>query len=254
MRTKKEKKSYTTLLFVLLTMLGINLSLASDKFITIASSEGPPHIIDGPSHGIDLDITEVVLNEMGYEVSFTFMSLARAIKEVKAGRVDAVTPTFNQENENRFFVSKPFINYKPMIFTLKESGKSPKRLADLSGESIVTFQGAPGYFGPEFVKLSRSSNYHEIFDMKLIPEMIMRKSVTFAVLDQYIFYYFYRINDKKRPIEIFNQYALIKPVKASVAFKNKTLRDKFDKQLEITLKSNIQQEIVERYLGDYGLE
>lgn len=247
---KKQNQIFGSIVLFLLWACAGSIAWANDKVITIATSEGAPHIIDGVQKGIDLDITEFVVKQMGYKVDFVFMSLARAVKEVKAGRVDAVTPTFSQQDEERFFVSEPFIEYKPMVFSLSTRQKSPVSLSDLAGESIATFQGAPGYFGPEFVKLSRMEGYHEIHDMRLIPEMLVRERVSYAVLDQYIFYFYYRLNDKQRPISVFDQHQLIPPVKAGIAFHNKDLRDLFDKQLTTSLNSHIQSAIVERYLGE----
>ena len=228
-----------------------SVSAASDsKVVTLASSEGPPHIIDGPSRGIDLDIAEVILNAMGYEVNYKFMSLARGAREVKAGRIGGVLPTFAQKDEESFYVSEPFIDYKPMVFSLREFGRSPQHLSDLSGESIATFQGAPGYFGPEFVKLSLTDGYHEIHDMSLIPEMLWRRRVDFAVLDLYIFYYFYRLQDKSRPLDLFTQHDLIAPVQAGIAFSSRSIRDEFNRQLAIALTPALKQRIVEKYLGE----
>ena len=67
--------------------------------------------------------------------------------------------------------------------------------------------------------------------MPMILGMLAKSRYDFAVLDQYIFYYFYRLNDKQRPIDIFKHHYLIPPVTASVAFKDKMPRDRFNYEL-----------------------
>ncbi|WP_162272287.1 amino acid ABC transporter substrate-binding protein, partial [Piscirickettsia litoralis] len=114
------------------------------------------------------------------------------------------------------------------------------------------FQGATGYFGHEFYKVSRTKKgtYQELGDMSILPELLVKKRYSAVVLDYYIFYYFYRLNDKNRDINIFDEHYIIDPVHAGVAFHSEKLRDKFNKTLKKYLSGEHDKIIFNKYLGN----
>lgn len=97
--------------------------------------------------------------------------------------------------------------------------------------------------------LSQQKNYFESPKMKVIPELIRKGRYDYAVLDKYIFYYFYRLNNKERDVSIFNEHLLMPAVTASAAFSDKDLRDEFNRELAVFLLEGGYQRIVEKYLG-----
>lgn len=218
--------------------------------LTLVSSEGPPHTINNELYsGIDLDVTKSVLAELGLAVNLKFVALGRAEKLVKSGRYDLMAPIFFAKDSDNFYISDPIVTYKPMVFSLKDNNLEPEKISDLANFSVITFQGAPGYFGPAFEAMSKKARYKEAHDMSVIPELLAMDRYDFAVLDQYIFYYFYRLNDKQRSIDIFKHHYLIEPVTASVAFKDKSLRDRFNAELKKFKQGKGYTKIVEAYLG-----
>ncbi|WP_223293021.1 MULTISPECIES: substrate-binding periplasmic protein [Shewanella] len=226
------------------------LSLSTNaETLTIASSEGPPHTINDIHHGIDLDIVEAVLMRLGYDVDYQFMGLKRAQHELKMGHVDVTAPTFMQSDIEGSFTSAPIVQYQPMVFSLKSSKLTPISILDMQGHSVATFQGAPGYFGADFIELAKGKQYKEITDMAAIPELLAKARYDFAVLDKYIFYYFYRLNDKSRDVSIFTEHRLIPAVAASASFHDAAIRDAFNNELPEFLNSEECKQIFERYLG-----
>ena len=220
------------------------------KALNLVTSEGPPHTINHQFYsGIDLDVTKAVLRQLGYSVNLHFVALGRAEKLVRSGQYDLMAPIFFAKDNDNFYISDPIVTYKPMVFSLSERNLSPESISDLAKYSVITFQGAPGYFGDEFKTMSEQARYKELADMSVIPEMLAKSRYDFAVLDQYIFYYFYRLNDKQRPIDIFQHHYLIPPVTASVAFKDKMLRDRFNYELKKFKEGEGYAKIVEAYLG-----
>lgn len=203
-------------------------TLVHGKPLSLVTSEGPPHTINNKLFsGIDLDVTKAVLS----------------------GQYDLMAPIFFAKDSDNFYISDPIVTYKPMVFSLSERNLSPDSISDLAKYSVITFQGAPGYFGDAFKSMSEQARYKELADMSVIPEMLAKSRYDFAVLDQYIFYYFYRLNDKQRPIDIFKHHYLIPPVTASVAFKDKMLRDRFNYELKKFKQGKGYAKIVEAYLG-----
>lgn len=221
------------------------------KEISVLSSEGPPHTIKHQSNnGIDLDIVKAVLNRLNYRVNFHFVPLGRAETLVKAGQFEVMAPIFSATDEAQFFISHPIVKYAPTVFSLRNHKFAPSSLADLNGHSIITFQGAPGYFGSVFAELAKQESYFESPSMEVIPESLYKGRYDYAVLDKYIFYYFYRLTDKQRDLSMFSEHTLIPPVTASAAFKNEKLRDDFNRELVLFLLDGGYQRVVEKYLGE----
>ncbi|WP_394204049.1 substrate-binding periplasmic protein [Shewanella waksmanii] len=239
---------YILLIFFSLLMLSPQ-AYAESKSLLIVSSEGPPHTIDGDPHGIDLDVVASVLRRLGYTVSFQFMALNRASREVIKGRADVAAPIFDGVDMHNYYLSAPIVHYKPMVFSLKRAKLNVTKISDLQGHSLVTFQGAPGYFGAEFAKLATGGYYKELTEMAMIPELLAKGRYEFAVLDRDIFYYFYRLENKRRDLTLFDEHAIIPPVTASAVFKDPKLRDAFNKELVLFLQTPQYQQIYEHYLG-----
>ncbi|MCG7534214.1 ABC transporter substrate-binding protein [Pseudoalteromonas sp. OOF1S-7] len=221
-----------------------------NQTLELVSSEGPPHTINHPEHsGIDLDITKVVLAQLGYTVRLEFVALGRAEKLVRTGQYDLMAPIFSTQDSKNFYISDPIVTYKPMVFSLANRNLTPRSIDELANHSVITFQGAPGYFGEAFRKMSEQAVYRESPDMSVIPQMLVKSRYDYAVLDQYIFYYFYRLKDKRRPLTLFRHHYLIPPVPASVAFKEKSLRDRFNRALAQFKRGDGYQQIIEAYIG-----
>ncbi len=235
--------------FALIIYLLVPQLVCAKKTISIGTSEAPPHTINGKNKGIDLDITALVLNKLGYQVNFHFFGLARSAIEVHAGRLDATTPIFWQEDKPGIYSSNAIINYLPTVFSLAKNEFSPKSLTDLTGHSIITFQGATGYFGEEFVMLSQQSHYHEVNDMSVIPQLLDKERFDYAVLDKYVFYYFYFQTSEDNRTDIFDEFNLIPQVPSSVAFHDKQLRDEFNDMLKQVKTTEEYQAIIKRYLN-----
>ncbi|BBN82918.1 hypothetical protein PA25_29030 [Pseudoalteromonas sp. A25] len=238
------------ILKLLLTYLLLGAPLLAAQPLVLVSSEGPPHTINNEVHsGIDLDVTKAVLKRMGYDVKLLFVPLGRAEVMVKTAEADLMAPIFQTQDSKNFYISNAIVTYKPMVFSLKSAQLTPNSIADLSNYAVITFQGAPGYFGEEFQTMSKQADYVESARMSVIPNLLSKGRFDFAVLDKYIFYYFYRLNNKERSVERFKEHALIPPVNASVAFKSATLRDAFNHELMRFKEEQHYQKIVKHYLG-----
>ena len=178
-----------------------------------------------------------------------YSCLARGKLDVERGNVDAVTPTFFEKDRPGFYVSSPTVTYKPTVFTLKSSNHKINKILDLEGHKIITFQGATGYFGADFVGVSKNSEYRESYSMEKFPELLLRGRYSAVVLDYYIFNYFYRMNDKNRDTSIFQIHSVIPPVKACVGFHDINIRDQFNQKLAEYLDQKRDALIIEKYIG-----
>jgi ABC-type amino acid transport substrate-binding protein len=240
-----KQKDYCFLALVFLTFL--SLPAANSKTLTLLSENGPPHMIEESDSGIDLDITIAVLEHMGHEVRVLYSPLTRAKREVIKGNFDVTVPTFFTEDQDNFYLSTPVIPYQPMIFSTKPLALST--LSDIRGLRVSTFQGATGYFGSEFVKMTQQNDYQELSNMYVLPDLLHMSRTDIVVLDYYIFHYFALQHELDFQQTGLHEYKLIPAVKASVGFNNSELRDKFNLAYEELLKQGKINQILKRYMG-----
>jgi len=246
-----SKKAYFYALIFSITVLP---AITHAKDLLLLSDDAPPHMIKATQGGIDIDIAREVLQSMGHKVRLGFVPLKRSMKQVANKEADLFLPTFFQQDSEELFISAPIISYRPTAFTLKDNNFSIEEIADLSGKMIITFQGATGYFGDEFVKVSKNSAYQELPDMSTFPEMLIKKRCDVVVLDYYIFYYFLQEYLKQNPQVPFEHrnirnISLFPAVNAHVGFNNPQLRDQFNQQLKKYKKSNKDKKVIHKYIA-----
>jgi len=224
------------------------------KELLMLTDDGPPHMIAANSSGIDVDITREVLLNMGYEVRLGFAPLKRTMYQVANKEADLFLPTFFQNDTAKLFISAPIINYHPIAFALKKRQFQFTKISDLAAVRLVTFQGASGYFGDEFVELSKRNGYAELHDMSKLPEMLIKNRCDIVVLDYYIFYYYLQEYLKNNPAENFTvdgieTFLLFPEVEAHVGFHDKKLRNNFDKHLRLYKSQGKDKIVIRKYIG-----
>ncbi|MCJ8318554.1 MAG: transporter substrate-binding domain-containing protein [Colwellia sp.] len=221
--------------------------------LLMLTDDGPPHMIAATNSGIDIDITREVLESMGHTIKIKFAPLKRTMKQVINQKADLFLPTFFQNDTPNIFISAAIISYRPVVFSLKKNNFTLKNIKDLSGKKLVTFQGAAGYFGDEFVKVSKHKNYRELHDMSKFPEMLMKQRCDVVVLDYYIFYYYLKEYIKQNPATEFtvkdvDEFLFFPEVEAHVGFNDKKLRNRFNEQLKIYKKQGKDTAVINKYL------
>lgn len=245
-----------------MAILASTSSSANNRDLIMFSSDAPPHMIAATKGGIDIDIVKTILREMGHKVTVEFSPLKRAMEQVKKKEADVFLPTFLQDDENNIFISDAFIQYRPMIFSLKKSALVIDNFADLKDLSIISFQGATGYFGEEFKRVTEQTSYTELHNMSKLPELLLMERFDIVVLDYYIFYYFLKMYQEQSSLagkELFplidnyssliQRHDIIPQVNAYVGFNDEQLRNQFNLQLEKFIADNRHNKIIEKYIG-----
>ncbi|WP_085297614.1 substrate-binding periplasmic protein [Cognaticolwellia mytili] len=240
----------------------LTFSHANSRELVIFSSNAPPHMIAANGTGIDIDIVKTILTDMGHNITVEFSPLKRAMEQVKKKEADAFLPTFFQKDSDNIFISNAFIQYRPMIFSLKKSRLAINSFTDLQGLRIVSFQGATGYFGEAFHQATKQANYTELHDMSKFPEMLLMARYDAVVLDYYIFYYFLKMYQEQSELagnglfplidnysSMIKRHDLIPEVNAYVGFNDEILRNEFNIQLKKFIGNNRQNRIIEKYIG-----
>lgn len=247
-----QQTFFTRFLLALILLLPL-VKNATANHLIIATDDGPPHMIKATGGGIDIDIARQVLNEIGYETEITYVPLARAKVMVSERKADVFLPTFYQPDDKGIYLSDSIISYKPTVFSLASNNILYGSIKDLENLSVVTFQGASGYFGEEFSQLSEKVNYRELHNMETLPKLLLTKRYDVVVLDLYIFYYFLKKHleggETLGTYKEITSFPLVPEVKAHAGFNDKALRDKFNQQLSLFKKAKKDKKIVEHYIG-----
>lgn len=231
----------------------LSTALMAEELLML-TDDGPPHMIAASNNGIDIDITREVLQKMGHTVKIAYAPLKRSMRQVALKQANLFLPTFYQEDSSELFISASIINYRPTAFSLKRNHFLFNNISSLKGTNLVSFQGATGYFGREFVKAAKNSNYRELHDMSKFPEMLIRGRCDVIILDYYIFYYFLKKYLQQNPVEKLKvedieSFELFPKVKAYVGFHDEELRNEFNKQLQIYKSQHKDKAVVYKYIG-----
>ena len=224
------------------------------KKLLMLTDDGPPHMIAASNSGIDVDIAREILQIMGHTVKVGFAPLKRTMRQVENKQADLFLPTFFQSDTTKLYFSTPIISYRPIAFSLNKNNFKFNNIADLVSVRVITFQGAAGYFGEEFVKISKLDSYIELHDMSKFPEMLIKARCDVVVLDYYIFYYYLQKYLKQNPTKDFSvgeidESLLFSEVEAYVGFHDPQLRNRFNKQLHIYKSQGKDKTVISKYLG-----
>ncbi len=223
------------------------LAQASD-ILTMATSNGPPYMIQASDSGLDIEIPREVLRRAGFTVAIRYMPLARAQMEVQSKRVDFMAPFFAEVVEG-LYLSEPHVMYRPTAFSLASNNLKLDAIADLSHFRIHTFQGAKGYFGSDYINaVALSPHYEERPDMSKLVLSLVSGRTDVVVLDYNIFSYFWNreIGDNKN--YQLRAHSIFSPVPAVAAFNNSELRDQYNAALKMMINDGSHQALMGQYL------
>ncbi len=209
-----------------------------------------PYVFTDSWSGLEYDIVKEALALEGETVRPHLMPLARVAPELQAGRVDAAM-TMRQDSGVEAYYSDVHITYRNYAITLASRHLAIASVADLAGKSVVAFQGAAKYLGPDYAAMAaHNPRYHEEAKQVVQPLLLYLGRVDVVVADRNIFGWFAgdpsvtaRANTRQ-PLE-FNP--IFPPTEYRVAFADAGLRDRFDRGLARLRQSGEYRRIVARY-------
>lgn len=235
---------------VCLTILCFSQNSFAQQTLSIVTDDGPPHMIQSMDSGIDVDIARGILHQLQYDTQMHYAPLHRSRQLVINGVYDVFLPTFKQQDTEQLYFSKPFIQYRPTVFSLSKNQLDIESIDDLKHYNVVSFQGATGYFGKQFQQAVKLGKYRELHDMSAFPELLLKGRTQVVVLDYYIFFYYLQKYIGFQQEHNIKVHSIIPPVNAHVGFNDKALRDKFNQQLELYNAQGHVERIISQYIGE----
>ncbi|WP_157691762.1 substrate-binding periplasmic protein [Noviherbaspirillum autotrophicum] len=217
----------------------------------------PPYVIQESNSGFEIDIIRAALAVKGHTLKPTYASFLVVPKMLKEKQADAAqrgNPDL-KEGEGFYYASEPTVVYQDNAITLKKNNLKIDSLADLHGKSIVSFQGATQFLGPDFAAAVKGNpHYQESSNERRKLQMLYANSAQVYTGDVNIFKY-YR-NTVKNDVDTTQEvvYHKVFPINTDVTrdavFLDKQVRDDFNAGLKQLKSSGQYQQIIKKYVSD----
>lgn len=117
---------------------------------------------DGKVVGIDMEILDLVLKQMGCEVTKIEMPWKRLLAEVKSGKMELAAGVSPSNERRAYGYMSASYNEEPVTLYVrkKDSGKfSPNTLEDLTAKNLKFGVLRAAYYGPEFERLTNEGKF-----------------------------------------------------------------------------------------------
>ena len=220
----------------------VNVLLGFDK---------PPFIFGQASgKGIEADILKEAFKLVNYNVNI--LQGKKSEQEIilyQNNDLDAVA-TVSQKNDGLFY-SDTFTIYENYVITRKRDNLKIDTLEDLKDVSFVTWKNAFNDLGEEFDRLYNPNNgkypnvYHDTLTQIDDAKMFFSQKVDAIIVDKTIFNWhklYFKNNEEYTFHKVFNVQK-----KYPVTFRNKKVRDDFNKGLKIIKENGRYDEIIKFY-------
>lgn len=254
-----------SLLFVL--ALSSPLAVVADKFYaedltaiqirTGVSFSIPPWVIQETKSGIELEIFRKALAPYDYEIDPVFVPFARAFYLFESNKLDAVVNVKPGAVKNGYY-SDPVVRFQNVAISLKTKNL-PKEItiSDLKKYRVVAFQNASKLLGSEFSEMTKNNDhYQEVAKQRSQINLLFLRNIDFIVMDKSIFGYYWNelyseasrtginLPAYLRSVEF---HTVFPPSDYRFAFRNETVRDKFNLGLKQLIDSGEYEKIIEKY-------
>lgn len=221
----------------------------------------PPYVIKDeggrPPAGFELEIVQAALASRGHQIKPQFVAMGAMPQILARHEADAAQRGAPEvrEADGYFYAAEPTVLYQDVAITLQKNNLHLGSIADLKDKSIVGFQGAAHFLGPEFSAVVKGKkDYAETSDEKRRVLQLYSSGVQVYVGDVNVYRYYRKtaaaVLDVSAPVEI---HQLFKPAPQKfnhAVFRDKQLRDDFDAGLKQLKASAQYKQIIQKYIGE----
>ena len=228
-------------------------SAAASELKIIFSQYTPPYVFEDGT-GIVVDIVRTALAGSGYQIKPVYVPIERGFKMFAERQVDGTT-IIQESSGLKAEYSADFMRYHNRAFALKSGKVVIRSLADLGDKSVVAFQNADKYLGPEFARaVAGNKRYKEMAQQEAQTQMLLLGRIDVAVMDESIFRYYRQklIAERKvEPAREFVGYEVFAPTPYKAAFIDRKVRDDFDRGVAAMRKDGRYEAIYRKYVEQY---
>lgn len=212
------------------------------------SNDMPPYVFEAERRGLDIDIVLAACQRGGLDARPVMAPMERLPRMLADGDVEAIATT-QAGLGDRYHFSAPYIEYHNWAVALASRKLDIRRIADLAGYSVSTFQRAREYLGPEFAAMAAANpQYREEARQVVRNNLLFLGRIDVVVGDRRIIEHYARQAkgqvDGSAPLR---WYRLFPPTPYVAAFRHAADRDAFDRGLAILRRSGEYAAIHRRY-------
>ncbi|MGE5503366.1 MAG: substrate-binding periplasmic protein [Actinomycetota bacterium] len=210
----------------------------------------PPYVIAEEWRGIEYDIVKRSLESEGHTISPRVVPLARVARDLELGKVDAATPMIEASGVKAFY-SQSHITYRNVAISLASRDLHIDKVADLAGKSVIAFQNATKFLGPDYAAAVAANPQYREEDRQVVqPVLLFLGRTDVVVADRNIFAWFAdspEVKAKADTTQAVRFHPLFPPTEYHVAFRDEAIRDAFDRGLKRLKDSGEYARIVQSY-------
>ena len=230
----------------------------SSKWLNPISSEKKVNILFGKGRepyafnkkylkGIEYDLVEHILKMSNIYINKTlYLNLLDNRKALNQYKDFDVSVTIKEKKDN-FYYSNNFISLNNIVVSRAEDNVRIDSIKDLRNKNIVAFQAASKYLNTSLSKLKIKTYKEEENQKKQVKDFLDKKS-DLIILDINIFKWYLQKLSKQELSDFIFHDIFTEKNKFKVAFRNRNLRDIFNKNLKEIRDSGKYKEIVNEYL------
>ena len=242
---------------LLLLLLSAQYTWANDaqsvKTIRIAMGNFEPYFIENTKSGIFTELINAVFSKMpDYKPLYLFgYSNHRAWHDFEKNKIDAVSNLIDSVKLTACR-SDRFFRFRDVVISKASSQFTIRRVSDLAGKRIVTFQGAKGFLGDEFANTVKPENYQEIAEQNWQAKVLYTDNADLSIGDMFTFLHsiksMKKINAKASDF-VFHD--LFPPIYSRMGFHDKVLCERFNQAFKIIRNSGEYEAIYDKYLRSF---
>lgn len=200
-----------------------------------------PYVGAETKSGIEYELLTQALRDAGYAFEVQHLPNKRAQLQFAHGQLDAVIVTEGN------LVSEPYIAYKNMAITLCEQKVVLNKIADLAPYQTGAFNNAGKFLGEDFARIAADpEHYREISPQKLMNRMLLAKRIDVAIADINIFQHDQQ-DVAPQAEHTLCPFALFPPTLYRLAFRDATVRDRFNQALTQLRTNGFYEALAKKY-------
>lgn len=226
--------------------------LFSNEIVMGVSFSIPPYVISESSSGVEIEIINEVFSAVNIEVKIYYLPLGRTFIEFEKGTIDGII-NVREDTVPNAFVTEKVITFNNCAISLKKH-RYPETfpVSFLFDKNIIAFQRAPDLLKQGLDKVeARNPHYTETStQLTQVLRLYLERSADFIILEESIFRYYQEeardvIGDQvDQEVTI---HRIFDPIDYRFAFNKESIRDEFNRGLNIIKKNGLYDEIFKNY-------
>lgn len=145
-----------------------------------------PYVSGDGTAGLEIEIVKAVFDRTNYKPDFVQLPRMRMIQTFNAKSVEGVL-TSNAALDGAGCITNWYVQHQNVGITLSERSFEISNLDDVASLSIITFDGATRYLGPDFaMQAKKSPRYIESSDQNMHVSLLYQGYFDAAIGDEWI--------------------------------------------------------------------